>query len=531
MNFLEVALNYQNLGYIPIPILKAKMGADGKDENKKPPMPWKKYQNETPTKDKLQEWSKNYPDARIALITGEKTNLTVLDCDTPEAKAIVEEFLSDTLLTPIAKSPRGGEHYYFQYEKSLPNKAGILPGLDVRNDGGYILADPSPGLNGTKYAWLEGLSLHEIETAKMPEALLAFLEGQKQEDTPEEKTGLSFEIGTRDADLFHTALGMAKGGLPRFEVEKAILKLAEGCKPPFSKAEALKKVTSAFERLNTKERNLTQDVRDWIESTEGEFQTRDVFEVLDVSRDQKQKVSIILSRLIAEKLIERTGRRTGVFRRVERNLKKMDIFNSKIETVDLKIPFGIDKLVNLMPGNIVVLGGSKDAGKTSFLLNLAKMNIGNFHIHYFNSEMGESELTTRLRLFDVPLETWRDVNFYERDHDFHDVIIPGPGNVNIIDFLEIYEDFWIIKKWIAQIWRKLQGALAVIAIQKPRGRDVAIGGEGNSEKARLYLSLENGTLKIVSGKNWKTSENPKGKTLNYKVVHGSKLIQVDEWSP
>jgi len=94
----------------------------------------------------------------------------------------------------------------------------------------------------------------------------------------------------------------------------------------------------------------------------------------------------------------------------------------------------------------------------------------------------------------------------------------------------VYEDFWITRKYIAQIWRKLKGAIAIIGIQKPPGRDFALGGAGTIEKARLYLALESGNLKIVSAKNWKGSENPKGKNLKYKIVSGCKLIQVDNWS-
>ncbi|HUV58955.1 MAG TPA: hypothetical protein VMW09_02465 [Desulfatiglandales bacterium] len=277
--------------------------------------------------------------------------------------------------------------------------------------------------------------------------------------------------------------------------------------------------------------NLTQTIRNWIEITSGEFFTRDVFEELDIPKDKKAQVSTILTRLIPEGLIERSGKRTGCFRRIENELTKMDIFNAMTDIVDIKLPFGIHNLVNLMPGNVIVVTGSKDAAKTGFLLNVAADNMDKFKIHYFNSEMAEGELRRRLELFeDVPFADWKAVNFYERDQNFHDVIVPGKGNINIIDYLEVYEDFWITRKYIAQIWRKLKGAIALIGLQKPMGRDMGLGGEGTIEKARLYLSLEAGKLKIVSAKNWKGLENPKGKTLTYKIVKACKIIQVDDWS-
>ncbi len=256
---------------------------------------------------------------------------------------------------------------------------------------------------------------------------------------------------------------------------------------------------------------LTQRIRDWVGTTRGEFLTAHVFEELNVPRDQKGKVSVILTRLIAEGLIERTGRRTGCFRRIERDVRKMDIFGIETRLVDIALPFGIHNLINIMPGNVIVVAGAKDAGKTAFLLNVVADNMDRFEIHYFNSEMAEGELRSRLELFeDVPLADWTKASFYERDRDFADVVVPGEGKVNIVDFLEIYEDFWIVKKWIAEIWRKLDGAVAIIALQKPQGRDFAFGGEGSIEKARLALAMDKGQLKIVTGKNWKTKGEPQG---------------------
>jgi hypothetical protein len=531
MNFLEPALKYSSLGYSVIPIKPPAADAEGKDCNKKPPISWKGFQSRKATQQEIKKWDKQYPNARIGIVTGKISNLTTLDCDSQEAREQIEEYLPDSLITPIAKSPRKGNHLDFEYEPTLPTKAGILPGLDIRNDGGYIICPPSAGLNGSGYEWLPGLALGEVKPAKMPPALLSFLEQQNEAEPQQIKGEVSFNQGSRDESLFHLALTLAKGGMARKEVETATIQFARNCKPPFPEHDALAKVKSAFERLQNRERNLTQEVRDWIDITKGEFQTRDIFEELNIAREQKAAVSNILTRLISENLIERTGRRTGCFRRIEKDLHKMDIFNTEARLVNISLPFRIDEMVKIMPGNVIIVAGAKDSGKTAFLLNIVADNLDKFNIHYFNSEMGEGELKTRLRLFDdIPFEEWGKINFYERDENFADVVVPGEGNLNIVDFLEVYEDFWIVKKWIAEIWRKLQGAVAIVALQKPRGRDFAFGGEGSIEKARLALAMDNGELKIISGKNWKTTENPKGKKLKYKVVAGCKLIEVDNWS-
>jgi len=278
--------------------------------------------------------------------------------------------------------------------------------------------------------------------------------------------------------------------------------------------------------------NLTQEIRNWIEFQKGEFQTRDIFDELNVARAKKAHVSKILSRLIVEQIIERsTTRRTGRFRRIERDLVKMDIFSTPQGTINIMLPFGIDEIVKTREGEVIVVAGAKNSGKTAFSLWTAIENRNTFEVHYFNSEMGEDELKERCENFtDIPFKEWGKVSFYPRSDNFQDVIVPGAGKLNIVDFMEVYEDFWITKKWIAQIWKKLDGAIAIVNLQKPHNRDFGWGGEGTIEKARLALAIDKGTVKIVSAKSWKCRENPNGKKINFKLVGGSKFIPIDDWT-
>ncbi|MCK5341762.1 MAG: hypothetical protein KAR20_00075, partial [Candidatus Heimdallarchaeota archaeon] len=222
--------------------------------------------------------------------------------------------------------------------------------------------------------------------------------------------------------------------------------------------------------------------------------------------------------------------RYGYFRRIEREMVKMDIFSPRQETVKIKLPFDIQNMVKIRHGEVIIIAGAKDSGKTAFALNIAIENVNNFDVHYFNSEMGDDELADRCELFDhIDFNEWKKIAFWPRTENFHDVIVPGKNTLNIIDFMEVYEEFYIIKKWIAKVWEKLNGAIAVINIQKPTGRDYGWGGEGTIEKARLALSLDRGTVKIVSGKNW-IGKNPRGKKINFKIVGGNKFFQSDEWT-
>lgn len=277
-----------------------------------------------------------------------------------------------------------------------------------------------------------------------------------------------------------------------------------------------------------KKLNLTQRVRNWIELNPGIFTRADICHDLDVSKDKRASVSQILTRLMGEGLVERTGNKVGTFTRLETEADPIDFLNVQISSADIELPFAIQGLVEINPGDVIILAGAPNTGKTSFALNTIALNMGRWDIHYFNSEMGAEELQKRpLKFDDIPLADWR-FKAWQRYDNFADVIAPGLGKLNIIDFLEIYGDFYQIGARIAEIHKKLRGAVALI--QKNPGLDHGLGGYRSLEKPRLALAMDHGALKIVKAKNWRGERNPNGRVIKFKIVQGANFIAQDDWS-
>lgn len=97
-----------------------------------------------------------YPKANIGIATGD--GLTVIDVDTIASHGVDGEsslldyqgkkgFINPTL---EVTTPTGGKHYYYLTDTEYSNKAGILPGVDVRGLGGYVVG-PGSTINGTLY--------------------------------------------------------------------------------------------------------------------------------------------------------------------------------------------------------------------------------------------------------------------------------------------------------------------------------------------------------------------------------------------
>lgn len=324
--------------------------------------------------------------------------------------------------------------------------------------------------------------------------------------------------------------------MPEHEICQVIEKIALSCNPPFSLKEAMAKVKSAFDRKNRQYSNLAQEVREYILSINGQFLSRDVQNCLGLSnrRDQKN-LSEILRVLVSEGIIERYGDKNGCFRRIDKTCEIIDWKNASTDPFSVNLPFGLNHLVQIMSKNLIVVAGSPDAGKTAFLLNVVLLNskkhAGN--IHYFSSEMGGNELKKRLNEFDnVDLKTWDTCIFKERSYSFSDVI--EPDAINIIDFIEINKDFWLISQYLTDIHNKLKNGIAFVALQKNPGAEAGRGGTFGLEKPRLYLTIDkdypNGHLiKIIKAKNWAHSVNPNGMTKSFKIVKGCNLIENGEW--
>lgn len=107
-------------------------------------------------------WWKKYPWANIAIATGEKSGrLMVIDLDSkPEAGIDGEETWRQAAgnipATVEVLTGGGGRHLYFAYPDGVDLKSGtgvLGPGVDLRADGGYVLAPPSLHISGRRYEW------------------------------------------------------------------------------------------------------------------------------------------------------------------------------------------------------------------------------------------------------------------------------------------------------------------------------------------------------------------------------------------
>jgi len=538
------ALSYQKMGFSVIPVKK----------NKKPYIAWEVYQKERPDPDLIRQWWKKWPSANVAIVTGKISGVTVIDIDTESGLEKIEGLTPENFLTPMATTPNGGQHRYCRYQPGISNRARFIEGCDVRSDGGYIIAPPSRGTNGKpSYAWIPGLSISEIKIADLPQPYLNLLKSNlynnpstsiyRGDNTPHDNMrqhattndNISFDQGHRDNALFHLANHLVKGGMPIANIQKYLTFFASHCNPPFPEKEISSKIKSALTRVEKQERNLTQELRDWIMTTSGNISTTFVYNCQHLTtREEKKKATVILGRFVKEGLLERVPGQAGVYRRVESECEVIDFKNASSETFNLRWPFGVERLVKIHPKSIVVIAGEANAGKTALMLNIIKLNQNaGKGLFYFSSEMSASELRDRLNNFDDM--TMSDWNFqaFERSANFADVI--RPDAINLIDFLEMSDNFYQVGGQLTSIFNKLKSGIAIVSLQKAPGASMGRGGAFGLEKPRLYLTVsanppDGAILKILKAKTRANKTiNPNYQQCDFKILQGCKLIQTRDW--
>ena len=153
---------------------------------KVPLIPWEEFQRRRASMEKILGWLRRWPELNVGIVTGRISGIIVLDADTPTG----QEYISRRHVPPTPQAKTGkGIHWYFRYPegekgRSIRNVIRLVPGLDVKGDGGYVVAPPSIHPSGAKYEWI--VSPKEVELAELPDWFWEVLQ-TKEKPTSETK--------------------------------------------------------------------------------------------------------------------------------------------------------------------------------------------------------------------------------------------------------------------------------------------------------------------------------------------------------
>ena len=164
------AKKYLKLGWSIVPLRPPKVIVKDREltesersEGKIPYMEWREFQSRRATEEEMISWFNKWPNANIAIVTGRISNLVVLDVDGAEGVNSLKSGnfnIPDTFTVETGR----GRQFYFKYPKDneIGNSVGILPKVDIRAEGGYVVAPPSLHVTGKFYKWIKSDRLAEM---------------------------------------------------------------------------------------------------------------------------------------------------------------------------------------------------------------------------------------------------------------------------------------------------------------------------------------------------------------------------------
>lgn len=236
--YLESALRCAERGWPVLPIVLPKSSSEEffrktSADGKCPAI--KNWQNDATTDPaQIRQWFAERP-YNVAILTGARSGVWVLDVDGESGAESLRtlEAANTPLPRTLTAITARGEHRYFACPPNtrIPCSASkIAKGLDVRGDGGFIIAPPSLHATGKRYQWLD----ETVPVADAPHWLLSLV------------TEAKIPVGARNDFLFARACALQSSGMRPNDVSTAIHLLnSMQCNPPVDTAEVQSILDSA----------------------------------------------------------------------------------------------------------------------------------------------------------------------------------------------------------------------------------------------------------------------------------------------
>lgn len=283
----------------------------------------------------------------------------------------------------------------------------------------------------------------------------------------------------------------------------------------------------ALKKVWGRTRDLKAVVEDYLDFAQHDVSVFEISRDLNITtKEEKGRLRTILCRLCDDKIIENTGR--GLYHKVKES-KFVDWISTVSEPVKLWLPFELSSpdFSVLTHGDIVLFMGSPNTGKTAVSMAIAKENRHKYNVYYFSTEISAEQFRRRMSKFaDCSIEQMSEINFATEFGSFADAIVPGRGNLNIIDYIEVYDNFWEIGTILAKIHSKLDGAMAICNVQKDPKKEYGIGGNFSQWKPMLTVALDPGNIATIRKlKEWACKDNPNYKVFNYKLIDGCRFTR------
>lgn len=366
INRCDIALAYAARGWSIIPLVpggKVPLLSKGQPQI---------YQKRIPTSDEIKGWWTQWPDANIGIMTGPVSNLAVIDVDGEAGLQSASTMNLPSTLTVISgRLPFGSaKHLYFQYpEEGIRNDQNGKLGekVDIRGDGGYVVAPCSLHESGNYYTFVGGFQRFRDNPSPFPKNLLDMLGGIRKEDEFETVkcqepwvTQLLQGVGSGGRHQATVRLsGFFSGkGMPIDVTTNLLIEWDAKNSPPQGREHVIKTVSDIYQRYPR---------------TTDEIRPNNVSAV----STERQMVSVTSAK--------------DAFANFKASLEERKKFKGPELSTGFPVLDGLT--CGLTRANLAVVGAWPGVGKTAWMLGVVKHLAESGHkVAYFPTEMSKNEV-------------------------------------------------------------------------------------------------------------------------------------------
>jgi len=223
---LKRALAYVDLGWAVFPLIP----------NTKEPLTEHGFKDASKDIAVVKRWWTENPTANIGISTGVISDLVIVDVDVKKGAKGPESLATLTGMTPTlaAQTPSGGQHFYYASPGPLRCRIGLLNGIDIKADGGYVVA-PGSTLDGKAYEWVDP----EAHLVMLPDTIIKLMAEKRPSKSAQlPAKGKPITEGKRNAALASIAGGMRRRNMGLDEIFTALKTMnAKRCQPPLPDTE------------------------------------------------------------------------------------------------------------------------------------------------------------------------------------------------------------------------------------------------------------------------------------------------------
>ena len=295
---------------------------------------------------------------------------------------------------------------------------------------------------------------------------------------------------------------------------------------------------------------LTTDiVRAWCLSTTGEFHYKGVCNG-NVAPELYDKLRSIIHELCEQGVIKSCGRNDGTYKSILK-VEPVKWWDDDIDTepLDFKFPrcyedgseFGIEDFVEVFAGDLVLITGDTNLGKTTIALNIMGENLGMFKgttlmgSEYTASD-GKISPKFKRRMKRMEWVEWMNGDGKPRfqllpvGSDYEDYV--ESDHLNVVDWISLPGEYYLIDMVMKAIKDRIGRGVGVLVLQKNKGQEFAEGGQRSERYADVVLKIDpygsdEGLLTI--GKVKAPKGRATGRTFAFDIVdYGANLHNIRE---